>query len=118
MAESQLWKKHHSISYHMIPYTVAGGACRIAKEYNLKNLLDFFTKLFPNPGREMMLNKFNYLKDQFTNHGWRNNHGLRVPSWSSHSELVHLWIEFTSANDIYIMMTSEADQIIDGLNVL
>ena len=43
----------------MIPYTVAGGACRIAKEYNLKNLLDFFTKLFPNPGREMMLNKFN-----------------------------------------------------------
>ena len=47
--ESQLRKKHHSISYHMAREAVASGACRIAKEDTLTNLADLFTKVFPKP---------------------------------------------------------------------
>ena len=58
--ESQLRKKHHSISYHMAREAVASGACRIAKEDTLTNLADLFTKVLPKPRREYILNKFTY----------------------------------------------------------
>ena len=60
MSELQLRKNHQSILYHMIPEEVAGGACCIAKEDTLKNLLGFFTKVLPKPRREMLLNKLTY----------------------------------------------------------
>jgi hypothetical protein len=58
--ESQLRKKHHSISYHMSREAVASGACRIAKEDTETNLADLFTKVLPKPRRELLLNKFTY----------------------------------------------------------
>ena len=48
--EAQLRKKHHSISYDMARESVRSRACRI----------DLFTKLFPKPRREYILNKFAY----------------------------------------------------------
>ena len=38
--ESQLRKKHHSISYNMVREAVASGSCCIAKEDTLTNLAD------------------------------------------------------------------------------
>ena len=38
MPESQLRKKHHSISYHMIREAVSSGAFRMAKEDTETNL--------------------------------------------------------------------------------
>ena len=58
--ESQLKKKHHSISYHMSREAVAGGSCRIAKEGTETNLSDLFTKVLPKPRQELLLNKFTY----------------------------------------------------------
>ena len=58
--ESQLRKKHHSISYHMRWEAVADGAGSIPKEETLINISDLFTKVFPNPRKEMLLNNFNY----------------------------------------------------------
>ena len=58
--ESQLKKKHHSISYHMSREAVASGACRIAKEDTETNLLDLFTKVLTRVRREFLLNKFTY----------------------------------------------------------
>jgi hypothetical protein len=58
--ESQLRKKHHSISYHMSREAVASGAIRIAKEDTETNLADLFTKVLPKPRRELLLNKFTY----------------------------------------------------------
>ena len=49
--ESQLRKKHHSISYHMIREAVASGACRMAKEDTETNLSDLFTKVLTRPRR-------------------------------------------------------------------
>ena len=60
MPESQLRKKHHSISYHMSREAVAGGSCRIAKEDTDTNLVDLFTKVLPKPRREKLLDKFTY----------------------------------------------------------
>ena len=60
MPESQLRKKHHSISYHMSREAVASGAVRIAKEDTETNLADLFTKVLPKPRREFLLNKFTY----------------------------------------------------------
>ena len=58
--ESQLRKKHHSILYHMRWEAVADGAGSIPKEETLINISDLFTKVFPNPRKEMLLNNFNY----------------------------------------------------------
>ena len=58
MPESQLWKKHHHIAYHMRRESVASGASRIAKEDTETNLADLFTKVLPRPRRELFLNKF------------------------------------------------------------
>ena len=49
--KSQLRKKLHSISYHMIREAVASSACRMAKEYTKTNLSDIFTKVIPRPRR-------------------------------------------------------------------
>ena len=45
--ESQLRKKHHSISYHMSREAEVSGACRMAKEDTETNLSDIFTKMLP-----------------------------------------------------------------------
>ena len=58
--ESQLQKKHHSISYHISWEAVATGACRVAKEETTTNMADLFTKVLPQPRRELLLNKFTY----------------------------------------------------------
>ena len=58
--ESQLRKKHHSISYHMIREAVASGACRMAKEDTETNLSDIFTKVLPRPRRELLLDSFTF----------------------------------------------------------
>ena len=58
--ELPLRKKHHSIAYHMSRESVASGASRISKEDIETNLEDLFTKLFPRPRRELLLNKFTY----------------------------------------------------------
>ena len=58
--ESQLRKKHHSISYHMIREEVASGACRMAKKDTETNLSDLFTKALPRPKRELLLHSFTY----------------------------------------------------------
>ena len=58
--ESQLRKKHHSISYHMTREAVASGACCIAKEDTLTNLADLFTKVLSKHRQEYNLNKFTY----------------------------------------------------------
>ena len=58
--ESQLRKKHHSISYHMSREAVASGACRMAKEDTETNLSDLFTKVLPRPRRELLLDSFTY----------------------------------------------------------
>ena len=60
MPESQLRKKHHSISYHMSREAVASGACRMAKEYTKTNILDLFTKVLARPRRELLLDCFTY----------------------------------------------------------
>ena len=60
MPESQPRKKYHSIAYHMSRESVASGASRISKEDTETNLADLFTKLFPRPRRELLLNKFTY----------------------------------------------------------
>ena len=58
--ESQLSKKHHSISYHMSRGAVVSGACRMAKEYTETNLSDLFTKVLPRPRRELLLDSSTY----------------------------------------------------------
>ena len=58
--ESQLRKKHHSITYHTSRESVESGATQIAKEDTEINLVDLFTKVLPRPRREMSLNKFKY----------------------------------------------------------
>ena len=58
--ESQLKKKHHSISYHMSREAVASGACWIAKEDTETNLSDLFAKVLTRARREFILNKFTY----------------------------------------------------------
>ena len=60
MPESQLRKKHNSISYHMSQEAVAGGSCCISKEDTLTNLSELFNKVFSKPIREMFLRKFTY----------------------------------------------------------
>ena len=58
--ESQLRKKHHSISYHMSMEAVDSGAYRMDKECTETNLSDIFTKVLPGPRRELLLDSFNY----------------------------------------------------------
>ena len=58
--ESQIWKKHHSIAYHMSRESVPSGAYQKAKEDTETNLADLFTKVLPRPRRELLLNKFTY----------------------------------------------------------
>ena len=58
--ESQLRKKHHSISYHMSRKAVSSGACRISKEDTETKLLDLFTKVLPRTRRELLLDSFTY----------------------------------------------------------
>ena len=58
--ESQLRKKHHSISYHMAQEAMAIIPCCIAKEDTSTKLEDFFTKVLPRPRQEYILNKFTY----------------------------------------------------------
>ena len=58
--ESQIWKKHHSIAYHMSREYVAIVATQIAKEDTETNLAYLFTKVLPRPRRELLLNKFTY----------------------------------------------------------
>ena len=58
--ESQLRKKHHSISYHMSREAVASGACRMTKEDTETNLSDLVTKMLPRPRSELFLESFTY----------------------------------------------------------
>ena len=60
MPKYQLRKKHHSISYNMSREAVASGACRMAKEDTETNLSNLFTKVLPQPKRELLLDSFNY----------------------------------------------------------
>ena len=60
MTESQIWKKHHSIAYHMSRESVAIGASQLAKEDTETKLADLFTRVFPRPRKELLLNKFTY----------------------------------------------------------
>ena len=53
--ESQLRKKHHSIAYHKSREAVTSGACRMAKEDTKTNFSDLFTKVLPQPRRELLL---------------------------------------------------------------
>ena len=46
-SKSQLRKKHHSISYHMIREAVASGECSMAKKDTETKLSDLFTKVLP-----------------------------------------------------------------------
>ena len=56
----QLRKKHQIISYHMIREAVASGACRMEKEDTDTNLSNLFTKVLPQPRRELLLDSFTY----------------------------------------------------------
>ena len=58
--ESQLRKKHSSISYHTSREAVASGAYRMAKEDTDTNLSELFTKVIPRPGREILLDSLTY----------------------------------------------------------
>ena len=58
--ESQIRKKHHSISYHMSREAVASGACIMVKEDTETNLPYLFTKVLPRPRRELLLDSFTY----------------------------------------------------------
>ena len=58
--ESQLRKIHHSILYHISRESVASGACRMVKEDTETNLSYLFTKMPPQPRRELLLGSFNY----------------------------------------------------------
>ena len=58
--EYQLRKKHHSISYHMSREAVTSGACMMAKEDTKTNFSDLFTKVLPQPRRELLLDSFTY----------------------------------------------------------
>ena len=58
--ESQLRKKHHSISYHKRREAMASGACRMAREDTDANLSELFTKVLPQPGRGLLLDSFTY----------------------------------------------------------
>ena len=60
MPDSQTRKVYHSINHHMRRVSVASGASRIAKEDTETNLADLFTKIFPRPRRELLLNNFKY----------------------------------------------------------
>ena len=51
MPESQIRKKHRSITYHMSRESVASGASQIAKEDTESSLADLFNKVFPRPRR-------------------------------------------------------------------
>ena len=59
--ESQIRKKHHSISYHMRREAVDSGACRMANEDTETNLSDLFAKVLPRPRRGLLLDSFTYL---------------------------------------------------------
>ena len=58
--ESQIRKKHHSISYHMIREAVASDAYRMAKEDTYTNLLYLFTKVLSRPRSKLLLDSFTY----------------------------------------------------------
>ena len=58
--ESRLRRKHRSILYHMSREAVASGACRMSKGYIETNLSDLFTKVIPQPRRELLLEIFTY----------------------------------------------------------
>ena len=58
--ESQLRKKHYSISYHMSRETVASGACRMEKEDTKTTLSYLFTKVLMQPKGEVLLENFTY----------------------------------------------------------
>ena len=57
---STLKKKHLSIAYHRCRESVVAGTVRIAKEGTETNLSDLFTKIFPGPRRETLLDIFTY----------------------------------------------------------
>ena len=56
--EYKLRKKHRSISYHTSREAVASGACRKEKKDTETNLSDLFTKVLPQPRRELFLESF------------------------------------------------------------
>ena len=58
--EYHIRKKHHSILYHMIREAAASGVCTMAKEDTETNLSDLFTKVQPQPRRELLLDSFIY----------------------------------------------------------
>ena len=65
-SESQLRKKHHSISYNMSREAVASGACRMAKEDTETNLSDLFTKVLPLTKEGIIVGQF-HLLNRWTN---------------------------------------------------
>ena len=58
--ESQLRKKHYSISYHMSREAGVSSACSIAKADTDTNLSYLFTKVLQLPRRELLLDSFTY----------------------------------------------------------
>ena len=58
--KSQLRRKHHSILYHTIREAVASGAYSMAKKYTDTELSNIFTKVLPQPRRELLLESFTY----------------------------------------------------------
>ena len=60
MPEYHLRKKYHSILYQMGRKVVASGECRMAKEDTETNPSDLFTKVIPQPRRELLLDSFTY----------------------------------------------------------
>ena len=58
--ESQLRKKHNSISYHMRREAVASGACRVLKYDTETNISDIFTEVLPQPRMELILDSLTY----------------------------------------------------------
>ena len=58
--ESQLRKKHHSMSYYMSREAVDSVTCRMAKEDSETNLSELFNKVRLLPSRESFLDSFTY----------------------------------------------------------
>ena len=58
--ESTLNKKHASIAYHAVRWSVAAGMIRVGKVYKDDNLADAFTKRLPAIKREYLFGNWTY----------------------------------------------------------
>ena len=60
LPQPTLNKKHHSITYNRCRDAVAAKTIQVAREGNLNNLADLFTKLMSAARRNSLLDKFIY----------------------------------------------------------